>query len=80
MMESLLDTFMASLMGITKELWPKAGALRNEDAAVVQQPPVNQLPPFRCCASSQLMAQVLCCCILLQFLAQGVVVGEEWAG
>jgi hypothetical protein len=33
--ESLLCTFMSSLMGITKELWPQAGALWDEDTAVV---------------------------------------------
>ena len=33
-MEGLLSTLMAGLMGIMEKLWPKAGALWGEDAAV----------------------------------------------
>jgi hypothetical protein len=79
-LKSLLGTFMAGLMSITEQLWPQAGALWNEDTAVVEQQAVDRLPTVWRRACSKLLAKVLGCCIVLQLSMQGVIVGEEGPG
>jgi len=63
--KSLLGTLMTGLMSITEQLWPQAGALRDEDMVVVEQQAVNKLPPCRRRARSKLTVHLLSRYILM---------------